>query len=472
MVALGLAAVYPVLIETSGTLLVENLLLVFELAAVYCGLRIRRAGRSFRWAALAGVFTGLAALTHQNGLVLLVPLAVVAWSGVTGTLRVRAFTPAIMLLALVLTLTPWAVRNAVELHSFIPISDQAGETLFGTYNPVSAADHEVPYKWRAPYRVSTARALNAQAPQLREPAWENRLLDRALAYIGAHPFAPVAVSFHNTMELLDLEGSFAWETSTASINIPRTTAEIGVLAFWAVAVLAVLGSLTLHAQRAPRWLWLVPILFFVSTVWVRAEAPRFRLAIDPFVVMLAACALVSWVPRLRALGAVDGRGPNHTRPQRPTSGFENRELQVDRSLGDRLRPSACGFRPVKGSSAPRRRCLWPSKQSRRRRDSCRGAADNARRRGDSPVAAMAAVPASLADGRSAQDQPASGAVAHASGCSRCCRPGRSARLKWIGVRRRSLFARERQPSVRGACTNRANVRCRVGRVGRARSRPP
>ncbi len=311
LAALALAAVYPVLIETSSVVVAENLLIAFELAAVYCALRVRRAAHPYRWAVGAGVLAGLAALTHQDGLVLVIPLAIAAWSGVaTGASRTRALLgPAAMIVALVVTIAPWMVRNAVELHQFEPISDQAGETLFGTYNPVSAADHQLPYKWRTPYLVAehrplvdkAARPVVEDAARYREPVWEGKLLNLAFDYIGAHPLSPLEASFHNMLQLLELEGSYAWESSTASIGVQRGLARIGVLSFWAVLILAVLGALTSYARRAPRWIWLVPILFLLSTVWVRAETPRYRLPIDPFLVLLAACALTWCAMRLRDL---------------------------------------------------------------------------------------------------------------------------------------------------------------------------
>jgi 4-amino-4-deoxy-L-arabinose transferase-like glycosyltransferase len=315
--ALALAAIYPVLIETSSVLVAENLLIALELAAVYCGLRIRRAAHPYWWTVLAGVLAGLAALVHQDGVVLVLPLAIAAWSALAArTSRIRALVaPAAMIVAFVLTIVPWMVRNAVELHRFVPISDQAGETLFGTYNPVSAADHQIPYRWRTPYLVAThrpsvekaAKPVILVASRYREPDWEGKLLGFAFDYIGAHPLSPLAVSFHNTLQLLELEGSFAWESSTASIGLQRGFARIGVVSFWAVLILAVLGAVTSYARRAPRWIWLVPILFFLSTVWVRAETPRFRLPIDPFLVLLAACALAWCAMWLRGLAR--RRGP-------------------------------------------------------------------------------------------------------------------------------------------------------------------
>ena len=302
LVALVLAAVYPVLIETSAVLLAENLLIALMLAAVYCGLRVRRAAHPHRWIALSGVFTGLAALTHQNALVLLPPLALAAWSScATRASRTRGL--AVLALATALTVAPWTIRNAVELRSFIPISDQAGETVFGTYNPVSAANTRVPYKWWPPSGVTTAKAkaLVEQAPSLREPEWESRLMSQALGYIRAHPLSPLSASFHNALQLLELGSSFAWEASAASIGLNRGTAEIAIVGFWVYTILAVLGALTPSARRAPKWLWLVPILYLLSTVWVRAETPRFRLPIDPFLILLASLALASALQRARPL---------------------------------------------------------------------------------------------------------------------------------------------------------------------------
>ena len=43
LAALAIAAAYPVFVELSGTLVAENLLLVFELAAIWTALRARRA---------------------------------------------------------------------------------------------------------------------------------------------------------------------------------------------------------------------------------------------------------------------------------------------------------------------------------------------------------------------------------------------------------------------------------------------
>lgn len=144
LIALGLAAIYPAFIELSGVLVAENLLTALALAAVYAALRARRGERPWAWIVAAGALTGLATLTHENGLALVIPLVIAAWSATNGSL----VAPAVLVATAVLVLVPWTIRDAVELHRFVPVSDEAGITLAGTYNAASAADHRIPYQWR------------------------------------------------------------------------------------------------------------------------------------------------------------------------------------------------------------------------------------------------------------------------------------------------------------------------------------
>jgi 4-amino-4-deoxy-L-arabinose transferase-like glycosyltransferase len=286
LIALGLAAFYPAFIELSAVVVAENLLTALVLAAVYAALRARHGDHPWAWIVAAGALTGLAALTHENGVVLVIPLAVAAWSATNGSLK----APAALIATAVLVVVPWAIRDAVELHRFIPVSDEAGITLAGTYNAASAADHRIPYQWRL--------YLPERHPsRLAEPALSNDQLSDALRYIGRHPLAPVAVAYHNVRRLLELEGSFAWEASTASIGLPRGTAKIGVIGFWILCLLALAGAFTKAVRRAPGWLWTVPALLALSVVLVNAETPRFREPIDAFLLLPAACAVAAALRR-------------------------------------------------------------------------------------------------------------------------------------------------------------------------------
>ena len=98
--------------------------------------------------------------------------------------------------------------------------------------------------------------------------------------------------------MLDLAGRRRWRATAATISIDRLWADRGALCFWAFAVLAVAGAFTRLARRAPAFVWAVPVLMYLSVVFLVVETPRYRTPIDPFVVLLAALALVAGATRL------------------------------------------------------------------------------------------------------------------------------------------------------------------------------
>lgn len=316
LLAMAVTAVYPPFVEMSGTIYAENLMIALVLAGVWAALRARRSEHPYRWIAAAGVLAGLSTLTHTNAVVLVVPLAVAAWAA-----RRDWKAPVLLVAAMVLMIAPWTIRNAVVMHSFIPVSDETGITLAGTYNPTSAADRRIPYRWLFYGEIPSDAAIVRQTPRLTEPQLDSKLEHAALHYIEHHPLAPVKAAYHNVRRLLELEGSTAWEASAGSVSLSSRAARVGVFGFWIVALLALGGAFTARARRAPRWMWLAPALLALSVVLVNAETPRFRMAIDPFLIMLAACALATVAAWIRARSASDRGAPvGHDELRAPAAG--------------------------------------------------------------------------------------------------------------------------------------------------------
>ena len=301
LIALALAAIYPVFTELAGTLVAENLLTLLVMAALYAALRARRAGKAatrYGWVAGAGVLTGLATLTHENGVLILVGLIPAVWT-VRPRLRLRSIAaPALLVALTALTILPWTIRNAVELHSFIPVSDETGVTLVGTYNVASAADPQVPYKWRIFYGIPGERSLIRESPHLTEPQISAKLQSQALHYVSDHPFSPFVVAFHNTLRMFELEGTFAWIASASAVSLSTPVARTGVISFWILCVVALAALATKRGRSAPGWVWVIPVLLALSVVLVNVETPRFREPVDPFLILLAAAGLSTVADRL------------------------------------------------------------------------------------------------------------------------------------------------------------------------------
>jgi 4-amino-4-deoxy-L-arabinose transferase-like glycosyltransferase len=332
LIAMAIAAVYPVMIELTGVLVAENLLTPLVLAAIWTVLRARRSAgrRRYGWLAAGGVLAGLATLTHVNGALVLPALLIGVW-GPRPRLSPRSLAaPAVVLAAAVIVVVPWTIRNAVVLHHFIPVTDETGITLVGTYNPASAANHQVPYKWRLFFSIPGERPLVRAAPRISESELDSRLRTQALHYIGNHPLSPIAVAFHNTLRLFELEGSFAWHASAAAIGLDAGTARIGVIGFWLLCLLALAGAFTRAARSVPWWVWLVPVLLALSVVLVNVETPRFRAPVDPFLVLLAACGVSAAVSRLEA--AIRARRTSGLSRAPVGSGFEAPPTRGDGEL--------------------------------------------------------------------------------------------------------------------------------------------
>ena len=299
LAALALGAVYLPLILIGGALMSEPLFVVLMLGSLAAAIQHRRSSASYRWALLAGFVGGLAVLTRANGLVLLLPLAVGVWT-VRPRWSWRALAPPALLVVVALaTVAPWTIRNAVELHSFVPVSTQLGSALAGTYNDDARLDRENPASWRSLRRIDELRSIYGQVGTIPEAELEKQLRHESFEYIRDHPGYVATVAFWTTRRMLEL-GGLDWARHTYStVSVGPGWANAGVICFWVIALLAVAGAFTVRARRTPLFVWAVPLLMYLSVVFLVVETPRYRSPIDPFVILLAALAVTAAARRLR-----------------------------------------------------------------------------------------------------------------------------------------------------------------------------
>jgi 4-amino-4-deoxy-L-arabinose transferase-like glycosyltransferase len=293
LAAMAVTAVDLPLILVGGALMSETLFVALVLGAVLAALRSRTARRSIAWAAGAGVLIGLAALTRPTGLVLALPLGV----AVAGRSPRRPLAALVLVGAIAVTIAPWTVRNAVQMHAFIPVSDFMGSWVAGTYNDQARADEQHP----GSSQTFVAREFD-DLDGVPEVERQRELTRRGLAYAADHPGYVAQVLLHNTMRLLNLEGASWWRRQARTMSLPLWAADPAAYGFYALALLALAGALTPAARRAPAWLWLAPILLFASVIFA-GSAIRYRAPVEPFLALLAALALTAREQRPTAAAA-------------------------------------------------------------------------------------------------------------------------------------------------------------------------
>jgi 4-amino-4-deoxy-L-arabinose transferase-like glycosyltransferase len=295
LLAMGLAAVYLPSILVSEALMSEQLFVVLMLAALVTAIHQRRSAHRYAFALLAGFLAGLAVLTRANGLILLVPLGLAVWAAPRRSWS-SAGPPAVLVAVALATVAPWTIRNAVELHAFVPVSTQLGWALAGTYNNEARNDQVNPGSWRSLRRVPEYKPLVANFPTVPEIVMERRLSHAGREFIRRHPSYLATVAYWNTRRLLDV-ASWRWSRHTAStISVGPGWADAGVVSFWIFAALALVGATRRAARRVPYYVWLLPLAMYLSVVLLAAETPRYRAPLDPFIVLLAAIALTRSTP--------------------------------------------------------------------------------------------------------------------------------------------------------------------------------
>ncbi|HXV05494.1 MAG TPA: glycosyltransferase family 39 protein [Solirubrobacterales bacterium] len=315
LIAAAAVAVYPALLEYQGLPLTEPLA-AFLLGAVLV-LFFRacdRPGDLWRWAGFGAVF-GALAMVRPEYLVLaaLLPLAWLPREARRGRPR-RALTPlAVSLLATIVVLAPWTIRNAIVLGRLVPVSTGGGKALFiGTY--LDAHGDGVQLRELLLAQRPALRARLARGGPVDDP---NRyVLERVLARVAAARYPGLEtdaalgrlgrqnLSHDLTDEPLRFAGMLAGKAFETWTDAPRATMEKQP---WrtlqlAIVVLALIGLAALGFGPGRRFEALICALVLAYMTAVAAlliASPRRELVVLPLLAPLAGTGAVWLWGRLR-----------------------------------------------------------------------------------------------------------------------------------------------------------------------------
>jgi 4-amino-4-deoxy-L-arabinose transferase-like glycosyltransferase len=297
-----LAALYPPSVLADAPVS-EALFVPLVLALVLLMVaRPRPTGRAALAVAVGiGALVGLAALTRANGLALLLPALAWAWrTGLSGRRRLLLAGTAVA--ATTLVLSPWLVRNAREFDAFVLISTQDGSNLAGTYNSTAARPGPLRGTWVPPALLPEFQPL--LRGNLDEEQINDRLRSEGLDYVGDHPGYPFAVAGLNGLRIFGLGPGHVHVERIAydEMGIPRRAQPWVRYSVYAMALLAIAGiAATRRTRRPPLVVWLTPAVLLLNVLiggW-----PRYRVPIDPFLVLFAAAAVAALADAARSRAA-------------------------------------------------------------------------------------------------------------------------------------------------------------------------
>jgi 4-amino-4-deoxy-L-arabinose transferase-like glycosyltransferase len=316
LVAAAMAAVFPPLVLLSRDLVSETLFIPLALGAILCVLNFRRSGGALRWAAAAGALCGVAVLTRNAGVVLILPVALGLWTLRPKTRPAALAAPLLAVALAAIAIAPWIVRNAAEFGRFVPITTSSGIASSGTYNEASYRASATHGAWRDPQIVPELTPLFV-TPGRDEAEVDTILRRDARDFAWQHPGYVAETSAWNLLRLFEIAGGSVVDARGHAVedrgigSADPTGERIGLAIAAALALLGIFAILRSRARARPSgrppqipsgplFLWLVPILMLLVAVPV-AGLPRYRLPADPFLLILAAIGLL-WLWDRRAAG--------------------------------------------------------------------------------------------------------------------------------------------------------------------------
>src|SRR4051794_19830231 len=303
-------AVYPALLEYQGMLMSEPLAATLLSGGVLAGLWAWDGARA-RGVLPGGLF-GAVALTRPEylgvdalltGRVAPPPGSFFVAPGQAdrerGGWKRSLSSAALMLIAALLVIAPWTVRNAVALDRFVPISTGGGQVLFaGTYLPSDGdpekvgagvvAENPQLFAPQDAHRLRLEQIL-ARLAQARHPGMET---DQALSKMGKEQLWDDV-----SEEPLEYAGFVATKVGRIWSHGPRDVMRepLWEVLHWLLVAFGLLGLAVLAWQR--RWEALLFGTIFLAITALSAllvASPRRVLVLVPLLAALAAVAL-TWL---------------------------------------------------------------------------------------------------------------------------------------------------------------------------------
>jgi 4-amino-4-deoxy-L-arabinose transferase-like glycosyltransferase len=304
LLAAGLAAVYPEMVATDGSVMSEtlySLLLVISLVLAYRLLE----SPTWRRALALGVAIGLATLTRSESGLLLLLVAVPAVWRAPGRWRLIG----VAVLGTAVLLVPWGVRNYTVFHQVVPVSTNEGAGIGGANCASTYHGQLVGY--------TDFNCLKPRDPKLNEAqqsdVWRSQGLTYAQDHAGRLPVVVVA----RVLRAFDLYQT-RWQTRLAEAH-PQKVEGVAVVVYLLLLPLALFGLLVLRRRGAPLFILLSPAITAAVASAAIHGLPRYSYGFQIVMVVLVAGAALHVYDRREAVRRVlrVPLGPDELEPEVP-----------------------------------------------------------------------------------------------------------------------------------------------------------
>ncbi len=308
VVAGAVLAVYLPHIYLSGVFYVECLFTFFIALSVLLAITAAGGAHPYRWALACGISCGLAVLTRPV-FTAVVPALCAAWiyAGWPAWRRHLAAC-AVCVLGCAAVILPWTVRNRVVYGRWVPVASGFYTALWQGNNVLAEGDADDRFFWDSePWQRRLQELDPATREHLRSTyadierrsrALEKQLGDQFLAtdqILGPVALAQISANPGHTLRLAGrkVRTLFSAFTDTDTDNAVTSPGYrmAAAAVYYPVLAFAIAGALLgLRQSRAMAIIYAV-VVAQVALYALLTACTRFRLPLDPYLILFAAIAL-------------------------------------------------------------------------------------------------------------------------------------------------------------------------------------
>ncbi len=264
-----LCAVYPLLIYSGSSLLIEplySILFIFEIFFLI------RAQGEWKYGWLAGLAGGLASLVQAGHILFFLPVLLYR--------RGKYAVPYLVTFLFVISL--WSWRNREVLGEWVPITTQSGYTLYESMGPDATG--------------GTVGSIMKLPPQkgLGEVAYDRLLRDLAWENVTPNRFLSLALQKQKRF----------WSVVPNAEGMKSGMFYFATLCFLPILFGFMFALLKWRRIREEAGWLLLPIAYTATLHLIFLGSIRYRLAVEPFLILLACWGVSQFIQA----GALSGRG--------------------------------------------------------------------------------------------------------------------------------------------------------------------
>ncbi|MEP7115541.1 MAG: glycosyltransferase family 39 protein [Ilumatobacteraceae bacterium] len=292
LIAASVAAAYPNLWVSDGLVMSESVSCLLIALTLWATL-VWADKPTLRAAALVGVAVGLGTLARSEVVIFVPGAAVVMWVVGRRSGLVRYWAHVLTAVCLVVALLlPWTVFNLVRFEKPVLLTTNEGGALLGancddTYVGPSQGGWSLLCLVNDPGNRPNEETSLRAARQRRE----------AFSYMREHVTRIPKVELKRLGRSLDIYALGDMVRGDVGEERERWAAWAGIVSFWLLAPLAVVGAAL--TRRRDRAVLLIPVMIALLTTVLIYGGHRIRSSAEPSIVILAAIAIDHWIAARR-----------------------------------------------------------------------------------------------------------------------------------------------------------------------------